>query len=1468
MEQDIFGAVDTLTICGASGWAWHSDATHDGVFVEAIYNGEVIGRAIANEVRKDLVGPLGDGRCGFSLSFDIVLPKNEGLSFIIKSGAREARLETPKLSAFEGFVDSIDYMSAIGWVWRPDAPATQVKVEVLDEQEVIGSAIADEPRPDLITTGRGTGRYGFNFRFRRSAHQINTLVVRVSDGLEQACLAFHPVDESYLEPAHLKDDECSAKSAQESKIEDRSCLNSDLLDYLSGVKSDYEIIVGSGIFDPEWYLSSNPDVAEAGMDPISHFCACGYKEGRKPNFYFDTATYFDRISIEDASVSNPLVHYILIGEKAGINPAIYFDVAWYADNHNLINGQSPLAHYLSNIDTGLVSPIPDFDVVYYLGQNQDVALAAIDPFCHYAMIGFREGRNPSASFNTQAYIRKNLDGQSEVCPLLHFLVNGRDPSLLEANVDNTTTYAREIKKFVAPGGNFQEFIPAPANALPRAKVLAYYLPQFHVFPENDAWWGTGFTEWTNIPRGTPRFEGHYQPRIPRDLGFYSLTTNETIKKQVELAKKAGIFGFVFYYYQFGNKRMMEAPLDRILEDKTIELPFCLMWANENWTRTWDGFEKDILIGQTYAPEDDDVMLKNWMRYCRDERYIRIGGRPVIMIYRPGIIPDIHNKVVVWRETFVARGERSPIFIMAQGFGDVNPLKFGFDGAIEFPPHKVAAGLRPLNDKLQILDPDFSGTVFDYQDVVDRSVNEPAPDYPLIKAAFPSWDNDARRQGSGMVIHGSTPEAYQNWLEQLISFARHNPFFGEQLVCVNAWNEWAEGAYLEPDLHFGHAYLNATSRAVFGITKPNLQKICLVGHDAHPHGAQLLLKNLAETLVRCFGLEVEIVLLEGGRLVSTYREIAETTIAANDEDLRATFQRLARKGFRAVIVNSSASSAAVKHASAANLRVTMLVHELPSIIAEKTLGPKISRAAPFVDQFVFPAKFVREAFLNSFEVDASRTVVRPQGSYTTFTFSPDERSKMRALLNIGTERTVVLGVGFADLRKGFDIFMNSWRACERAGGGIHFVWLGGLDPNIKVYLKSEIDAAVTSGRFHIASFAKDVASYYSAADLFLLSSREDPFPTVVLEGLQSGIPSIAFAGSGGIPEMLELHDAGAVVAMADAEAVAAAIPHLRKKWPTSERSNNRLVDIARTHFSFTDYAFELMAASQGGLPKISVVVPNYNYAAYMRGRLGSIFNQTCPVFEIIVLDDCSKDDSLQELAKIAEETGRQFSVIPNEINSGSVFRQWRKAADLARGELLWIAEADDDAAPEFLERLTQLFKIDPSLALAYSDSKAVDENGNVLSESYKCYYNEVVKKVFDSSHIDDGRDFVVKYLSQRNIIMNVSACLWRRSALLAAFDAVGDALYQFRVAGDWRLYVEALRAPGVRIAYEAETLNMHRRHSGSVTHSALKAEQHIKEVRGVQEVVAGGFALTEAEVTQQELYITKLTKQLISVNKID
>jgi glycosyltransferase involved in cell wall biosynthesis len=1222
-----------------------------------------------------------------------------------------------------------------------------------------------------------------------------------------------------------------------------------------------DLTIASSLFDEDYYLNTYADVAESALSPLPHFIDVGFKEGRRPNPYFDPLWYWDQHPDVRESGMQPLVHYAKFGDIENRQPSAWFNTKWYRENYKLSKQEPALLHYIRHRFIYEYNPIPEFDTAYYVNNNPDVRAAGIDAFQHFMETGFHEGRNPSPDFDLKFYSAAYMKGLPAENPLLHYIQHKNEPGVY-GRMPDQVTIPSEVKRFTRPGPDFEPVRSLPRSIVRRAKILAYYLPQFHSIPENDGWWGTGFTEWTNTSRGLPRFEGHYQPRVPRDLGFYSLDSNLTMRRQVEMALGAGIYGFLFYYYRFGGKRLLEKPIEAFLADPKIEINFALIWANENWTRRWDGLDSEVLIAQSHSQKDEPGLLEDFARHFADRRYIRIEGRPLLVIYRPGLIPDGVKTFNRWRAMLNRRFGENPIIAMAQGFGELDPTAFGLDGAMEFPPHKVCQDMEEVeHGELGLLDPNFPGRVLRYDDVVHRSVNEAQPTFPLIRTAIPSWDNDARQQGAGTVIAGSTPQKYEAWLAQLIANAVEHPFFGEPIVCVNAWNEWSEAAYLEPDQYYGAAYLNATARAAAGIDRVGSTGLLLVGHDANPHGAQEILLNVGRALRHSFGIRLEFLLLEGGPLVPRHEAIAKVNLVKTDTELRSFLAGARERGFSGAIVNTVASAHIVKLVTDQGLDCIVLVHELPRLIKERNLIGSTRMALQHARKVIFTSATARDEVLRAVGAPASDNFVMcPQGVYKIIEVSSAAAKRVRKELGVAAPEALVVAVGYADLRKGFDLFIQLWRLLRNNPRRTHFLWVGRRDAELEAWLQAEIDDAVATGTFHLVGQTEDVGAYYSAADAFLLTSREDPFPSVVLEALTAGLPVLAFDRSGGIPDLLREYKVGVVVPYGDITSMASALRKTLKGGPIRAADRAARRNLMDTHFNWKSYVARLLGFVLPDIPEVTVAVPNYNYAQHLNSRLGSIFKQTLPIREILVLDDCSTDDSLEVAAASAADWDREIRIIPNRRNSGSVFAQWRKAAELAQGELLWIAEADDEAEPDFLARLCAPMKLDPGICLTFSDSRLIDTNGGIIGRSYKQYYSSVEPAALSQSEVFEGAEFVERFLSVKNLILNVSSVVWRRTALLRALDRCGDELLTFRMAGDWRLYLEALLEPGTRVAYEADPLNVHRRHGHSITH-ALDAGQHVEEISRIHGFTQEVVGLTRKRRGDQSRYLTEIAKQL-------
>jgi len=655
---------------------------------------------------------------------------------------------------------------------------------------------------------------------------------------------------------------------------------------------------------------------------------------------------------------------------------------------------------------------------------------------------------------------------------------------------------QDHSQFTARGPEFEEFDPSileqdgVVTSRLEPLVFAFYLPQFHQIPENDKFWGKGFTEWRQMPRGLPRYPGHYQPRIPRDLGFYDLLESEALPRQVAMAKSAGVNAFAYYYYWFNTKRVLERPLEALLESD-VEMPFLLIWANENWTRTWDGAESSVLLRQDYKEEDEPALVDDLARHFSDRRYVRLEGRPFFIIYNPAHIPEPKVTIARWRALLKSRHGLDPIIFMAQTFGARDPEPFGLDGAMEFPPHKLSDNLpgRPTPDAYSA---EFTGRVIEYDEFCDASLKEPAQPFPLIKTVVPSWDNDSRRPNRGLSLEHTSPKKYQRWLQTLIERAVVKPIFGRPMVAINAWNEWAEGAYLEPDVHYGAAYLNATARAI----------------------------------------------------------------------------------------NQATGS------------------------------------------------------------------VRP----------------MRMIAR---------------------------------------------------------------------------------------SSQSPALP-------------------------------------------------------------------------------------------ISVILPNYNHARFLKERIGSVLAQTHRPDEIIFLDDCSSDDSLAIAEELLSGSDIPYRIVRNEQNSGGVFRQWLKGLELARNDLIWIAETDDSAHPEFLERLVP-YLARGEIAGAFGHIRYIDESGEVLHD-LDSYFDNMVNFSWDAAcvvpaHRAFKRDFVV-----RNVVPNASGFVFRRPQLS---ERERERLVQYRFAGDWYFYALLLR--GGCIAYEPEAKSFFRLSRSGTSRNAFFTDRHLEEHRMVLDDLSSEYRVSDAAI---------------------
>lgn len=998
----------------------------------------------------------------------------------------------------------------------------------------------------------------------------------------------------------------------------------------------------------------------------------------------------------------------------------------------------------------------------------------------------------------------------------------------------------------------------------QVRAIAFYLPQFHPTAENDQWWGKGFTEWHNVGGASPLFQGHLQPRRPTTLGYYDLRLPEAVNAQFDMARRYGIDGFCYYYYWFEGRRILERPLQDLVAGRTGPFPFCICWANEDWTRSWDGSTGDVLLAQNHSPESDFAFIQDLEPLLRHPSYIRVDGKPMVLIYRADKLATPKATVRRWRDWCREQGIGEMYLCAVQSFGFHDPRPLGFDAAVEFPPHcawdrypdpPYLRTLSELPDKV----PGFSGIVYDYQAFAKAAMARQREPFTLHRTAMVAWDNTARRGKSAAVYQGFSVATFQDWVLANARRAAVEQIDGVSFI--NAWNEWAEGSVMEPDVHFGHQILESTreakqlanfdARGTYWRTGKPLfpeqrleprQRVLLVGHDAFPSGAQTNMLNMARTLKRLVDIDVTLMLVDGGELLPDYEKVATTHVIGKADDWRTGLRQLlwhyAALGARKAICNTVLTGDVCEVLKEEGYKVVGLLHELPTLIEAYGLQAQCWRFADKTDAIVAASRVVANEFVHRYWPDTRKVLIAPQGIAFSHYHTDRDRTRARVRTELGLSATcrIVQGCGYGDTRKGIDLFvqMAGEVARQNPPGSVAFLWVGALDNTLMPYVTADVQRLGIVDIFRVTGRTNDPARYFIAGDVFALTSREDPFPSVVMEAFDARMPVVAFEGGGGYVDIVG-PDTGALVPYLDVATMAEKVTGFLKSPERLHQVGEHNHAWCRERFGYAPYMRKLLAlladvpaeqVAAGQLQRqawfnprprsrITAIVPNFNYARYLELRLRTIAEQTLPPDEIIVLDDASTDHSVALIRELAERLQVQVQVVTNDSNTGNPFVQWAKGLELATGELIWIAEADDYCEPTLLETLAHEL-VDDQVVMAWTDSIMVDETGRSQGAEYKDYYSRNFGKKWRMHFRMAGRELIEDCLFTENVVPNASAVLFRRSAV--NFDL--GPLRAYRFSGDWWFWL--FLAKGGDVVYRADPLNYHRRHAKSVMGDVLRS----------------------------------------------
>jgi GT2 family glycosyltransferase/glycosyltransferase involved in cell wall biosynthesis len=1087
-------------------------------------------------------------------------------------------------------------------------------------------------------------------------------------------------------------------------------------------------------FDGAAYLAANPDVAAAGMNPLLHFELSGRAEARPlkgaapPPAVSPPSVFPDLFDLRASSGNSSRIAVAVTAP--GASPGRFegaLDIV-AADGDAIIVTSDPAdvgpaEREIGRLGKGAVLLYPETanvsEIIAHLVNEGPLFRYETACLLTIGASGRTSDRKIAAAWREEVFAAGRLDETPpDAAPLIAawFARLGREaraPALIAGGA-SIIVPSLLLHQFRAHRIAHQEFAGARAPLLPamfgaiaeeagialetidaaarrpapaatrKVRTIAFYLPQFHPIPENDLWWGEGFTEWSNVVKAKPLFRGHDQPKLPADLGYYDLRTPETQDAQAAIARRFGVHGFCYYYYWFDGKKMLNRPVEQMLETGKPDFPFCVCWANENWSRNWDGQNRHVLLAQSYSMESNRALIREFIRLMRDPRYIRHDGKPVLIVYRIRIIPNWLETVEMWRAECRAAGV-GEIHLCAVRFGleplDGPPQEFGLDAYVLFPPHEtVRVDKRAETPDLA---KDFNGEIFGYDEAVDGDLKrfEGGYPWPVHRGAMLGWDNTARRPKDSRIFTGASPARFRRWVSGIVEQEdRHNPD-PNSLLFVNAWNEWAEGTALEPSQRFGRGYLAAAKSALgpaaapahyalaapkrrwfpgFKARRASAPTILLAAHCVSHQlfGGERSFIDMLEAL-ETLDVNVVVALPSAAHAFYTdlcaHRSLGVAVIPyaqwkddrAPDEAIVKLFEEvIEERGVDLVYANTITHLEALAAARRLGKKTVVHARELidrdEGLVAQVGLPPAeaIARVHEMADHIVANSAMTAKLFHR-----AGRTHVAPN---VVDIDALDMENAVR--------ETVDIALVSSNLpKKGVSDFIEVARRCETLAPNARFIVIG-PENDFVARLKIEAPANVV-----FAGYAASPHEAMAQANVIMsLSHFAESFGRTVAEAHAARRPVIAYEW-GAVGELVEDGVNGFLVPYGDIDAAAARVsdfcaePALIARMGEAGRARvvrenapARLAQNLRAALS------EAVGAAIGKRPpahRTTVIVPVYNAPDETAACLKSLRKSIDPrAARVLVINDGSADARIAPLLQ-THARAEGFEVRTNEKNLG-------------------------------------------------------------------------------------------------------------------------------------------------------------------------------------------------------------------------